>query len=84
MATVGPLLLWTEKQACVKSKNSHAAAFYKEVKMKKIKTIEAIEAARLIKEMCSKRKRCKGCIFHDTETVSPCKLTIFPDIWKVD
>ena len=29
MATVGPLLLWTEKQACVKSKNSHAAAFYK-------------------------------------------------------
>lgn len=25
--------------------------------MKKIKTIEAIEAARLIKEMCSKRKR---------------------------
>lgn len=52
--------------------------------MKKIKTIEAIEAARLIKEMCSKRKRCKGCIFHATETVSPCKLTIFPDIWEVE
>lgn len=35
MATVGPLLLWTEKQACViKSENSHAAAFYKkEVEM---------------------------------------------------
>lgn len=64
--------------------NSHAAAFYKEVKMKKIKTIEAIEAARLIKEMCSKRKRCKGCIFHDTETVSPCKLTNWPDRWEVD
>nr|DAV58468.1 MAG TPA: hypothetical protein [Caudoviricetes sp.] len=26
MATVGRLLLWTEKQACVKS---HATAFYK-------------------------------------------------------
>nr|DAL03340.1 MAG TPA: antirestriction protein [Caudoviricetes sp.] len=46
--------------------------------------IKVIEAARLIKEMCSKWKRCKGCIFHDTEPVSPCKLTIFPDIWKVD
>lgn len=66
------------------AENPHAAAFYKEVKMKKIKTIEAIEAARLIKAMCSKRKRCKGCIFHDTKTVSPCKLTIFPDIWEVD
>lgn len=52
--------------------------------MKKIKTIEAIEAARLIKAMCSKRKRCKGCIFHDAKTVSPCKLTIFPDILEVD
>lgn len=51
--------------------------------MKKEK-IKAIEAARLIKAMCSKRKRCKGCIFHDTETVSPCKLTIFPDRWEVD
>lgn len=42
------------------------------------------EAAQLIKEMCSKRKHCKGCIFHDAKTVSPCKLTIFPDIWEVD
>lgn len=49
-----------------------------------MKKIKAIEAARLIKEMCSKRKRCKGCIFHDAETVSPCKLTIFPDVWKVE
>lgn len=46
--------------------------------------IKVIEAARLIKEMCSKRKRCKGCIFRDAKTVSPCKLTIFPDIWEVE
>lgn len=52
--------------------------------MKKIKTIEAIEAARLIKEMCSKRKRCNGCIFHDVNTVSPCKLTNWPDRWEVE
>lgn len=72
------------KQACVKSKNSHAAAFYKEVKMKKIKTIEAIEAARLIKEMCSKRKHCKGCIFYDVGSATPCKLTNWPDRWNVE
>lgn len=42
------------------------------------------EAAQLIKEMCSKRKHCKGCIFRDVNSVSPCKLTIFPDIWEVD
>lgn len=52
--------------------------------MKKIKTIEAIEAARLIKEMCSKRKRCKGCIFHDVDSASPCKVTNWPDEWEVD
>lgn len=42
------------------------------------------EAAQFIKAMCSKRKRCKGCIFHDTKTVSPCKVTNRPDEWEVD
>lgn len=49
-----------------------------------MKKIKAIEAARLIKEMCSKRKRCKGCIFHDAKAVSPCELTNWPDRWEVD
>ena len=42
------------------------------------------EAARLIKEMCSKRKRCKGCIFYDVGTVSNCQMTDWPDRWEVE
>nr|DAY53753.1 MAG TPA: hypothetical protein [Caudoviricetes sp.] len=42
------------------------------------------EAARLIKVMCSKRKHCKGCIFHDVGSTSPCKLTNWPDRWNVE
>lgn len=46
------------KQACVKSKNSPAAAFYKEVKMKKIKTIEATEA--VVKAMSDPEARLRA------------------------
>lgn len=50
-----------------------------------MKKIKAIDAARLIKTMCSKRERCKGCIFHDVDdTASPCKLTNWPDRWEVE
>ncbi len=42
------------------------------------------EAAQLIKEMCSKRNHCKGCIFHDVNSGSPCKLTDWPDRREVD
>lgn len=45
---------------------------------------ELKEAAQLIKAMCSKRKRCKGCIFHDVDSASPCKVTNWPDEWEVD
>ncbi len=42
------------------------------------------EAARIIKEMCSKRKHCEGCIFHDVGAATPCKLTNWPDRWNVE
>lgn len=44
------------------------------------------EAAQLIKDMCSKRKFCIGCIFQYVAnyTAPPCKLINRPDRWDVD
>lgn len=42
------------------------------------------EAALIIKEMCSKRNHCKGCIFYDVGTVSNCQMTNWPDRWNVE
>jgi hypothetical protein len=43
------------------------------------------EAAQLIKEMCSKRKHCKECIFRNVDDAAPlCELTNWPDRWNVE
>lgn len=43
------------------------------------------EAAQIIKEMCSKRKHCKGCIFRNVDDTAPlCELTNWPDRWNVE
>lgn len=43
------------------------------------------EAARIIKEICSKRKHCRGCIFRNVDDTAPlCELTNWPDRWNVE
>lgn len=50
-----------------------------------MKKIKAIETARIIKEMCSKRKHCRGCIFRNVDDTAPlCELTNWPDRWNVE
>lgn len=43
---------------------------------------KALRAAHILHKFCNRRK-CEGCLFHDTESRQPCRLNTIPKYYQL-